>query len=114
MRIAAIRTPEGLWTLNGAVVANGHTCPDLDFGFTPATNLLQLRRLDLPVGQAEDAPALWLDIETETVDLLPQRYERRSEATYWYESPSVEYAALLEVTPDGYVSRYPGLWEKDA
>jgi hypothetical protein len=108
-----VRTSAGAWTLNGAVVADLEDCLDLDFGFTPATNLPQLRRLALEVGQAADAPAAWLDVSAGTLALLPQRYERRAEATYWYEAPSVEYAALLEVAPTGFIRRYPGLWEAE-
>ncbi len=89
-------------------------CVDLDFGFTPATNLLQLRRLALDEGQAADAPAAWLSaLPAGSLELLPQRYERRTAATYWYEAPSVGYAALLEVAPTGFILRYPGLWEAE-
>jgi uncharacterized protein len=49
-----------------------------------------------------------------TIEVLPQRYERRAEATYWYEAPSVRYAALLEATPIGFIRRYPGLWETES
>lgn len=107
------RTAEGLWTLNGAAVPGLDHCVDLDFGFTPATNLMQLRRLALAEGQAADAPAAWLDVSAGTLEVLPQRYERRTEATYWYEAPTVNYAALLEVVPVGFTRRYPGLWEME-
>jgi hypothetical protein len=107
------RSPIGEWTLNGAVVSDLHAVVDLDLGFTPATNLLQLRRLDLAVGRAGDAPAAWLDVETGTMDLLPQRYARRSETTYWYEAPRFDYTELLEVTAAGFVRRYPKLWEAE-
>jgi hypothetical protein len=90
----------------------GH-CLDLDFGFTPSTNLLQLRRLALAVGQGVDAPAAWLDVSTGALTVLLQRYERRSDTTYWYEAPGFSYAALLEVDPVGFVRRYPGLWEAE-
>lgn len=93
--------------------ALGH-CLDLDFGFTPATNLLQLRRLALQPGQAADAPAAWLDVATGTLRRLPQRYERRTEYSYWYEAPSVGYAGLLEILPSSFIRRYPGLWEAEA
>lgn len=106
-----VRTREGVWTLNGAVVSGLEGCLDLDFGFTPATNLLQLRRAALAVGQAADVPVAWLDVSVATLDRLEQRYERRSAATYWYEAPRFDYAALLEVDPVGFVERYPGLWE---
>ena len=41
---------------------------------------------------------------------LPQYYERRGEASYWYEAPTVPYRALLEIAPSGFVESYPGLW----
>ena len=107
------RTAAGVWTLNGAVVSGLGSCVDLDFGFTPATNLPQLRRLALAEGRAAEAPVAWLDVSAGTLEALPQRYERRTEGTYWYEAPRFEYAALLEVTSIGFIRRYPGLWEAE-
>ena len=107
------RTAGGMWTLNGAVVPGLERYVDLDLGFTPATNLPQLRRVALAEGQAADVLVAWLDVSAGTLAVLPQRYERRTEMTYWYEAPSVNYADLLEVTPGGFISRYPGLWEME-
>jgi uncharacterized protein len=111
IELAIERTVAGTWTLNGQEVSGVRDCVDLDFGFTPSTNLLQLRRLALDRGQAANAPAVWLDVTTGTLDVLVQRYERRSETTYWYEASRFAYAALLEVDHTGFVRRYPGLWE---
>jgi hypothetical protein len=108
------RSAAGVWTLDGAVVRGLEACVDLDLGFTPATNLSQLRRLALAEGQAADAPVAWLDISSGALELLPQRYERRSRLTYWYEAARFNYAALLEVDELGFVRRYPGLWEVQA
>jgi hypothetical protein len=105
------RTKADSWQLNDFVVPNLETCIDLDLGFTPATNLMPLRRLDLAEGQAADVPAAWLNVSTGTLTLLRQHYARRSEATYWYEAPIVHYAAVLTVNQFGFVIRYPGLWE---
>jgi uncharacterized protein len=107
------RTTEGVWTLNGELAPGLGHCLDLDFGFTPATNLIQLRRSALAEGQAADVPVAWLDVSAGRLDALPQRYERRSETTYWYEAPRFDYAALLEVDPAGFIRRYPGLWESE-
>ncbi|PKN30783.1 MAG: hypothetical protein CVU64_01780 [Deltaproteobacteria bacterium HGW-Deltaproteobacteria-21] len=107
------RNTSGEWTMNGAVVPGLEDCIDLDFGFTPATNFLQLRRLALPQGQGLNAPVAWLDASMGTLEFLDQRYERRTETTYWYEVPRFEYAAMLEVTLDGFIARYPGLWEAE-
>lgn len=112
--LAVERTPDGVWTLNGAALPALDDCVDLDLGFTPATNLLPIRRLALAAGEAADAPAAWLDLATRTLDRLPQRYERRGSTDYWYEASSVGYAALLEFTSAGFVRRYPDLWVEEA
>jgi len=105
------RTVGAAWTLNGREVPGLEHCDDLDLGFTPSTNLLQLRRLALAQGQGADAPAAWLDVATSALVLLAQRYERRSETSYWYEAPRFGYAELIEVDAGGFVRRYPRLWE---
>jgi hypothetical protein len=113
LELGVARSPDGAWTLDGTVVPGLEGCEDLDFGFTPATNLFHVRRLALATGQARDCPVAWLDDEVRTLTRLPQRYERRSELTYWYESPTCGYAALLEFTPAGFARVYPGLWQRE-
>ena len=104
------RSPAGGWRLGGRIVPGLCGCVDLDLGFTPATNLLPIRRLDLPRGGAADAPAAWLDVRDGTLVRLPQRYVRRTATAYRYEAPTVGYAADLAVSDAGFVTRYPGLW----
>ena len=108
-----VRRTRGGWTLNDQIVPGLDDCIDLDLGFTPSTNLIQLRRVALAVGKSAGVPVAWLDVATGTLDRLDQRYERRSESTYWYESPRFEYAALLDVGPEGFVRQYPRLWEEE-
>lgn len=111
--IRVTRNPAGVWTLNGQVVPGLQECVDLDLGFTPATNLTQLRRIALPVGHAVDVPVAWLDAPFGSMEVLTQRYERRAPSTYWYEAPRFDYAALLQVSTSGFVQLYPGLWEAE-
>jgi hypothetical protein len=107
------RSADGHWTLNGDAVPGLDGCVDLDLGFTPATNLLPLRRVALEIGQAASVPVAWLDVPAGTLGVLHQRYERRAGNAYWYEAPRFDYAALLTVGPLGFVTRYPGLWEAE-
>ena len=107
------RTAEGLWRLNGTAVTGMDDCVDLDFGVTPATNFSQMRRIALGIGRAADVPVAWLDPFSGAFERLAQRYERRSEFSYWYEAPRFEYAALLEVRADGFVRSYPRLWQAE-
>jgi hypothetical protein len=111
VRIA--RTSDGVWTINEKVAPQVAGCIDLDFGFTPATNLIQLRRTTLQVGEAADVPVAWLDVDADVVQPLHQRYERRSGDLYWYEAPRFDYSALLRVNAVGFVTKYPKLWEAE-
>lgn len=108
--VLRVRRGAAGWSLNGAAIEAGRECVDLDLGFTPATNMLQLRRLALEPGQAADAPVLWLDVDVGSLEVLAQRYERRSATTYWYEAPRFDYAGELQVNAAGFPLRYPGLW----
>lgn len=100
-----------VWTLNGSAVPGLDRLVDLDLGFT---NLQQLRRVPNAENESAKVPVVWLDIETGTLIELPQSYERRNTTTFWYEAPSVGYKAHLEVAPNGFIRRYPGLWEAEA
>lgn len=110
LAITVRRHAAGDWQVDDHPAPDLQGLIDLDLGFTPATNLFPLRRLALRPGQAADAAAAWLDDESWRLRRLAQRYERRSEREYWYESPATGYAAILTVTADGFVSDYPGLW----
>jgi uncharacterized protein len=98
------------WRLNGVRVDGLGHLVDLDYGFTPATNVLQLSRLALEPGQRAEVPVAWFDLDSASLVELPQTYSRRSQASYWYEAPTVPYRALLEIAPNGFVLSYPGLW----
>jgi uncharacterized protein len=109
---AITRGPEG-WRLDGMPVAGLDRLLDLDYGFTPATNLPQIRRLGLAPGQAADLPVAWFDLGSATLTELPQRYERRDETTYRYAAPTVPYEGLLVLSRSGFVRSYPLLWEME-
>jgi uncharacterized protein len=123
--IAIARAADGRWLLGGASMLGLDDCVDVDFGFTPATNVLQLRRVALAVGDAANVPVAWLDVPANALERLEQRYHRLTDATYDYQAswevqvqiPRLaalardDYHAVLETTPEGFARRYPGLWE---
>ena len=99
------------WSLNGTPVAGLAHLRDLDFGFTPATNMPALRRAALVVGQSADLPAAWFDLDPPRLVELPQHYRRQSQTRYDYQSPTTGYRAVLDLATSGFVQNYPGLWE---
>jgi hypothetical protein len=82
--------------------------------FTPATNLLPVRRLGLKTGQEAEVKAAWLRFPTFTLEPLDQRYRRIDAVTYHYESNGGSFVRDLVVSPVGFVRRYPDLWQAEA
>jgi hypothetical protein len=105
-----IRHDEKGWTLNGVEVPSVSFCQDIDFGFSPATNLLAIRRLKLAAGQNAMVRAAWVRFPDFNLEPLEQSYTRIDANTYRYESDNGRFKKDLKVTEDGFVIEYPGLW----
>jgi hypothetical protein len=104
------RAADGRWTLNDEIQRDVAGLVDVDLGFTPASNLLAIRRFDLDVGQATPAPAAYLTFPELRLTRLEQRYRRLDKVRYAYAAPLFDYDDTLEVSPTGFVLDYPGLW----
>lgn len=102
------------WSLDGAKAQGLDTLVDIDFGFTPATNFLLMRRLSFPPGDSVEVSVAWFDVGEQALTKLPQRYTRRGAHEFWYESPTVGYAARVTLADNGFVRDYPGLWTLEA
>lgn len=101
------------WMLNDNVQPQAAGCVDVDLGFTPATNLIPIRRLALEIGEEATAPAAWLRFPDFVLERLDQHYRRTGSNAYAYRAPSTGYAGTLEVAETGFITRYPGLWESE-
>lgn len=105
------RMTDGSWRVGLETQHAVAHCVDIDLGFTPATNLLAIRRLKLSVGEQAEAPAAWLALPSLKLSVLPQTYLRSTKLEYEYEAPSVGYKGRLRVSKLGVVEEYPGLFE---
>jgi hypothetical protein len=112
--LSIVARPGERWELNGTDQPEAAGCIDVDLNFTPATNLIAIRRLALGVGHESHAPAAWLCFPELKLERLEQRYHRLTLDMYDYQAPSVGYAAFLLVSDIGFVTQYPGLWELEA
>ncbi len=102
------RSDEG-WHLNGEPQGDTAICVDLDLGFTPATKLLPLRRLDLRSGQSAFVSAAYLEQDIDAVSRLDQVYTKGADDLVRYSSP--QFDAQLTVHPTGFITHYPDFWE---
>ena len=96
------------WLMNGAPVAAVDGCVDIDLNFSPSTNLLPIRRLDLQIGESALVRAAWLRFPSFELEVLEQTYTRLLERRYQYTSGS--FRAELEVNEAGLPTSYAGVW----
>lgn len=105
-----VRDDEQGWRLNGLPHPALAGCVDVDLNFSPSTNLLPIRRLDMNVGDQAEVRAAWLRFPTMTLEVLEQRYRRTGDTSYRYESIASGFACNLEVNEFGFVTHYPGFF----
>ena len=111
--VAAKVSRAGTWKSGGAAVARLAGCVDADLNFSPSTNLLPIRRLNLAVGEQRSVRAAWLRFPSFRFEPLEQSYRRLSRNRYRYQSAGGRFETDLEVDENGFVTRYPGFWERE-
>lgn len=106
---------EGHWTLDGDELPLVEGALDIDFGFTPATNLLPIRRLDLAVGARADVRTAWVRFPELRVEALDQSYQREAARIFRYDAivDGERFGARLDTDEFGRVLLYEGLWEAE-
>jgi hypothetical protein len=90
------------WLLNGNEVDAVRGCIDVDFNFSPSTNLLPIRR-----GAIGNVRAAWLRFPSFALEPLDQSYERIGDRMVRYSS-ATGFTADIEVNDDGFPVHYPG------
>ena len=101
------------WFFNGSEQPSVRGCTDVDLNFSPSTNLLPIRRLNLDIGNEAPVSAAWLRFPSFNLERLDQTYQRLDQTTYRYESNDGEFVAELKVNAFGLVTNYPELWEEE-
>jgi RimJ/RimL family protein N-acetyltransferase len=108
-----IENQKGRWYRNQGEIPAVKGCLDIDLSWSPSTNTLPIRRLDLPIeGESGPLVAAWLRFPELVLEPLPQEYKRLSEQRYLYTSRGGSFSAELEVDEHGLVIDYQGLWQR--
>lgn len=99
------------WFSEGSPMESMKDLFDIDLDFSPATNTIHIRRLNLDVGESRVVDAVWVRLEGLTFERLTQKYARIDESHYEYENPS-GFRAVLEVDELGLIVRYGEIWRR--
>lgn len=108
-RRIVIQVESDRWAVDGLAREDLTGCVDVDLGWTPATNILPMRRREAPIGRTIETDAAWVRLPELTVTRALQTYERLSETEWVYRSES--YEAHIVTSPEGLLLDYDaGLW----
>jgi uncharacterized protein len=104
----------GEWRIDGEPAPQLGGCLDVDLEASACTNAFPVKRLDLSVGEASDAPAAYVQASDSKVERLEQHYRRLEDdepklARYDYDSPAFDFHAILTYDEFGLVLDYPGI-----
>lgn len=87
---------------------------DVDLAWSPSTNTLPIRRLNLEVGERSGTiVAAWVRFPELTVEPLPQEYERLAAGRYRFTSDGGRFTTEIEVDEEGLVVDYGGIWRRE-
>lgn len=99
-----IEVDDGIWLVNGLRRDDLDGCVDVDLGWTPATNILPLRRLGLEIAGSATTTAAWFRFPEMDIEANVQRYTRLGERRWRYESGPYDF--VLDVDELGRVVKY--------
>ena len=112
-RSLRIENDGGRWIANGDPQRQVDGCIDIDLGWSPSTNTLPIRRLNLKNGTTSGPLiAAWVKFPELVLEPLPQDYQRVAERAYRYSSRGGTFAANLTVDEHGLVEEYEGFWKR--
>ena len=108
IRVALHRTQES-WALNDTLQPQVSGAMDVDLSFTPATNLMPLRRLMDGDALKVTTRAAWLRYPSCELAPLDQTYAIEDMEVV-YSARQTGYSTELGFDSSGFVTNYPGLW----
>jgi len=98
-----------IWALNGQAQPQVRGAVDVDLAFTPATNLMPIRRLY--AADKLHSRAAWLTYPACELKPLDQTYTSVTSEIVTYAALQTGYVTQLCVDPSGFATLYPGVWE---
>lgn len=107
-----IRHASGHWTdATGTLFRQFGECRFVDISLTPFTNTLVVNGTKFTQGETEQISVLYFDILANEVREDVQRYTNINATTYNFENAGGNFSADIEVDADGFVTRYPNLYD---
>ena len=112
-RSLELTAADGRWSANGSDQPALRDCLDVDLEWSPSTNTLPIRRLDVPIGGTSGPLRMaWVRFPALTIEPLPQDYRRTAQGRYHYTSGGGSFETDIDVDDEGLVLRYEDGWQR--
>lgn len=109
-----LATGDGAWAdADGKRIPELDGCIDVDIQWSPLTNTLPIRRLDLPQDEVTGISVAYISLPDLTVGSVEQAYTRLDDTRVRYVSRSGDFQAEIEVDNEGYVVEYPDIFRRE-
>jgi len=103
---------QGRWLLDGEAARELDGCLDIDISGTPFSNTLPIRRCGLAEGAPQRFRMAWVPLDTLRPFADGQVYTRLGERRFRYQSEDGSFERVIETDGEGFVTLYPGLFER--
>ena len=104
----------GHWEVNGSAAPHLDGCGDVDLGWTPATNTVPIRRLDLEIGNTATVVASWVRFPELDVIANEQQYTRLAPDRWRYRSGDYNFELVTDATSGIVLAYGEDLWRAAA
>jgi hypothetical protein len=101
------------WFFGTRELTGVRSCRDIDLGWSPATNTIAIRSLNLPAG-GSSGPLMfaWVRFPELSVEPLEQEYRRPTQSSYLYRSHDGVFSAEITCDRHGLVENYATAWKR--
>lgn len=108
-----LASSDGSWTdADNNPIPELDGCIDVDIQWSPLTNTLPVRRLDLQQGQEVDIRVVYIGLPEFGIRPMTQTYSRVDASRVRYQSETRTFVRDLVVDDEGYVVDYPDLFQR--
>jgi len=113
-RIELERNPADSWRIDGRTAPQLDGCDQIDLGWTPSTNTLPIRRLDLGVGESASIIAAWVRFPELDIVANGQSYTRLANDRWRYRSGDYDFELVTDPISGIVLAYGEDLWRASA
>jgi hypothetical protein len=102
------------WVLDGVAAPFLRDCHDIDLGWTPATNTIPIRRLELEIGETASIAVAWIRFPELDVVRNEQHYTRLASDRWRYRSGEFDFELATDPVSGLVLTYGDDLWRASA